>query len=436
MVFGMYRRRFLKIIGAIFWFGTILGSKQRLAFSDILSERRLGVSADGSSDIYVVQGGSPEENMKNLLALMGGIESIIGPDDIVVLKTNAQWWNQGMTNTNSMKEFIYQVLKIPGFMGEIIIADNHQYQQNESRGWTTNSPNGDYNLNQLVDYFQNKGVKNVTKYHWHCAGPNKGLVQGDAYGNSVVHGPEAGNGYAWRHDLIYKATSGRRTMMTYPVFTSGYSDITIDLKNGAWKDGKYLEKKVKLINFPGLNHHSSWAGVTCSVKNYLGIVDMSCGYHGETPKGFYNFHYVGNHNLNLHPYLEKVRRIIGLGYFDHFHGGPVGYFMKQVRIADLNIVTAHWVGYGSRTDPKLSASPRALLASTDPVALDYYAAKYVLLPSTPRDAKARSGQYFYKLNDPDNKNGPFRWYLEECHDEGVGTLDESKMKVHRFDFNG
>ena len=196
--------------------------------------------------------------------------------------------------------------------------------------------------------------------------------------------------------------------------------------------GKYLNKKVKLINFPSLNHHGGWAGVTCCIKNYLGIVDMSCGYHGDSPKGYYNFHYVGNYESNLNRYIEKLRQIARIGYFEHFHGGPVGYYMKNIRMADLNIVAAEWVGYGSRTDTELSAKPKAVLASTDPVALDYYAAKYFLLPFTPRDLISKSG--YHPFNDPDNLEGPFRRQIEECHNEGIGNPEESKMKIHKFDF--
>ena len=383
----------------------------------------------------MANGGTAEQNTGKVLELIGGIKKVINPDDIVVLKPNSQWWNQGMTNTNSMKEFISQILNMPGFKGEIIIADNHQFQQDETRGWTTDTPNGDYNLNQLIAYFNNAGHNNVTKYHWHCAGPNTGLVQGNGHGDSVIKRPGTKDGYVWRDDMIYEVENGRKTMMTYPVFTSSYSGITIDLKNGAWKNRKYLERKVKLINFPSLNHHSGWAGVTCCIKNYLGIVDMSCGYHGESPKGYYNFHYVGNYESNLNRYIEKLRQIAGIGYFEHFHGGPVGCFMKNVRMADLNIVTAQWVGFGSRTDTKLSARPKAILASTDPVALDYYAAKYFLLPYTPEDIMSRWGYNFCQYNNPDILKGPFRRQLEECHAEGIGNLEETKMKIHRFDFS-
>jgi len=62
-----------------------------------------------------------------------------------------------------MKEFIEHVLRIPGFKGEIIIADNHHSEPDNSRAWTTLFKNGDFNYNELVEYFQSKGYRNVTK---------------------------------------------------------------------------------------------------------------------------------------------------------------------------------------------------------------------------------------------------------------------------------
>ena len=175
MKITLSRRFFLKtaalLLGCFF-----LKLKPQAAWSKLSSKDNLGISKDGLSHIYIATGGSPEENTNKVIELMGKIEKIINPDDIVILKPNSQWWNQGMTNTNSMKEFISQILNMPGFKGEIIIADNHQFQQDESRGWTTDTPNGDLNLNQLIAYFNNAGHNNVTKYHWHCAGPNAGLV--------------------------------------------------------------------------------------------------------------------------------------------------------------------------------------------------------------------------------------------------------------------
>lgn len=399
----------------------------------------LGVDEDGFSHVYHAKNGSPEGNLKKVLKMMGGIESVIGPKDIVIIKPNAQWWNQGMTNTDTLKAFIESVLGMPGFSGEIILAENHQFPEDNSRGWTTQERNGTYNYNELIEYFQQNGCSNVTKYHWHDGGPSVPGLHGGAEGGSVVKGPWEGDGYVWRHDMVYKGPSGYKTLMNYPVFTSSYSGTTIDLKNGAWKNGKYIDTPVKLINFPSLNHHGTWAGATAAIKNYLGIVDMTCGYRGTQPEGYRNFHYIGVKESKIskvHWQLEMLRRKLRLGYTSHFDGGAVGRFMHSVRMADLNIISAEWTGWGSRIDTSLRARTKSVLAGKDPVALDYYAFKNVLLPVTPKKAMNIQHNYsFYECNDPDRTDNPLRWYLKECHQQGIGNFSQDKVKVYKADLS-
>jgi hypothetical protein len=375
---------------------------------------------DNQSLIYEVKNGTPEQNMVKVLELMGGINRFIGKNDIVILKPNAQWWNQGMTNTDAIKGFIDLVLGIPGFKGEIIIAENHHcikiINSSNIRAWTTQYRNGGYNYNELVEYFQNKSYRNVTKYHWVDAAPpsKENTVKNNIIRpiketlktifnlrGRIVTNPGEGDGYVWT-DIEY-SYNDKKTKMTYPIFTSTSSNTTIDFKKGAWRDGKYTGQPVKFINFAGLNHHSDFAGVTGSVKNYMGIVDLTCGKTSGKSENYYNFHNIG---------------IPGMG-------GAIGTFIKTIRKADLNIITAEWVGFGSRIDTNLSARTRSIIASIDPVALDYYAAKYILYPL---------GGPFAHLNNPDNKEGPFRKYLELCCAQGIGTLDETRMKINKFDF--
>ncbi len=404
-----------------------------------LSSQPLGVESDGSSNVYHTKNGTPEENLRKVIEMMGGIENIIGPQDIVVIKPNAQWWNQGMTNTDTLKAFIDAVLGIPSFSGEIILAENHHFPEDNSRGWTTQERNGIFNYNELIDYFQNNGFPNVTKYHWHDGGPSVPGLHGGAEGAGVVHGPEEGDGYVWSPDMVYVGDSGHKTLMSYPVFTSSYSGTTIDLKHGAWENGKYIDTPVKLINFSSLNHHGTWAGATAAIKNYLGIVDMTCGYRGTRPEGFMNFHYIGvkpSKVSKIHWKLELLRRKLGIGYLSHFDGGAVGFFMRNVRFADLNIISAEWTGWGSRIDTSLRARTKSVLASKDPVALDYYAFKNVLLPVTPKESKDINLNYsFYECNDPDRSDNRLRWYLKECHEQGIGNFAQDKVKIHKVDLH-
>jgi len=403
------------------------------------SSMPLGVEDDGYSHVYHAKNGSPEKNLTKVIEMMGGIDSLISPQDIVVIKPNAQWWNQGMTNTDTLKAFIESVLSIPDFSGEIILAENHHFPEDNSRGWTTEERNGKFNYNELIDYFQKNGFPNVTKYHWHDGGPSAPGLHGGAEGAGVVNGPWEGDGYVWCHDMAYKSTSGHKTLMSYPVFTSSYSGTIIDLKHGAWKDGKYIDTPVKMINFSSLNHHGTWAGATAAIKNYLGIVDMTCGYRGTQPEGFMNFHYIGvqpSRVSKIHWKLEIIRRKLGFGYISHFDGGAVGYFMRNIRFADLNIISAEWAGWGSRVDTSLRTSTKSVLASKDPVALDYYAFKNVLLPVTPKEARSINLNYsFYDCNDPDRKDSRLRWYLKECHEQGIGNFTQDKVKVHKADLH-
>lgn len=397
-----------------------------------------GLAEKGFSDVFKVTGGIPEHNMQSLINNMGGIKNIIGKNDIVVLKPNAQWWMQGMTNTDAMKAFMELVLSIDDFDGEIIIAENHQYNDYNGRGWSTDKPNGKFNYNDLIKYFNGKGNKNVTSYHWRGAGPNPEPIEGDddGSGGKRVNGPSEGDGYVWRDDIIYISPESKYCWMTYPIFTSKYSGITIDLKNGAWKDGKYIDdKKIKFINFSALNHHSRYCGVTASVKNLMGVVDMSCGFQSPTPENTYNVHFIGVEKYIKHipkipsRYLTKVRTYLQLKAYKNFKytGGALGKFMHDIRMPDLNIITAHWVGWGSRWDENKSSFPKALLASYDPVALDYIAAKDILLPETPnREDRIK------KLNNPDIKDGPFYNFLRECNLQGIGNLNEEKIRRIEF----
>ena len=408
-----------------------------------LSGPPLGVDEDGLSHVYMSRNGTPEQNVQKVVEMMGGVEKFVGPKDIVVLKPNAQWWNQGMTNTDAMQGFIDMVLDIPSFLGEIIIADNHQFSGDDSRGWTTSDRNGKFNYNELVDYYQEKGHENVTKYHWHVGGRTTTPLEGDAQGNRQVSGPQEGDGYVWLEDVFYLAPGGRKCPMTYPVFTSAYSGITIDLKNGAWKNGSYLQdRKVRFINFSAINHHGYYCGVTASVKNLMGVVDMSCGFQGDTPENTFNTHHIGVSKIIIWKKSKILMRIfssLGLSFafvgycYQNFHhtGGALGYFMRHVRMPDLNIITAERIGWGSRIDVNKSFQPKVILAGTDPVALDYIAARDVLLPGTPPDVLFwDSGKTYYELNNSENKDGPFFKFLNETSQQGIGTLSNEKIKIH------
>ena len=444
MIRNISRRLFVKIAAAVVIllkirpvFGQLYSGNEVTAdnYSEDPVRVNLGVDPDGYSRVYIARDLSPEDNMKKAIDLTGGIESVIDKDDIVVLKPNAQWWRQGTTNTNNMKGFIELVLDIPDFKGEIIIAENHHYMEPNSRGWTTRERNGEYNLNELVEYFNKNGHKNISKYHLVDAGPNPNPRQGNAGNGNIVTSALDGDGYVWLTDIVYKSPENRKCMMTYPVFTSSYSGKRIDLMRGTYQDGRYRDN-VKLINFSCLNHHGDEFGITASIKNLMGVVDMTCGYQGTEPEGFYNTHFIGSESTIYK--LGKQLRYLGVKYNfkedlghgvrkmgkfnSHYSGGALGYWLRTVKMPDLNILAAEYVGWGGRLDLRKRFHMRSVAVSKDPVALDYVGAKELLLKATPEQEK-----HFRKLNDPDN--APFRLFLEECHNQGIGNLDMERIKV-------
>lgn len=381
-----------------------------------------------TSHIYVARNGTPQQNVGKVIEMMGGVGKFIGVNDIVILKPNCQWWNQGRTNLAAMKGCIDLILGIPGFKGEIIIAENHHFmdeslpkdEQDNIRGWTHFSEiNGDidgvnHNMNTLIELYQKQGHKNVTKSHWRDGGPKRD-VWGNGQNGGIVKGPAEGDGYVWADiDYTFTAFMGLnkwKVKMTYPIFTSKYSGITIDLKNGAFmrdgKDGNYLpDKPVKLINFAALNTHGADTGITSAVKNYMGITDLSCGSWGVKPEGYFNVHQCG----------EKYK---------HAKAGALGFFMKTIRMADLNIVTAEWVGWGHRTDITKATRVRTIIASTDPIGLDFYGAKYLLFPlSNDR-----------KLHDPEYPDSPVHRFLDLARRSlCAGATDEQSIQSFVYDF--
>lgn len=354
----------------------------------------LDAKISDQSHVYWAEGDDPYQNVQNVIAMMGGIERWFDIEDIIVIKPNCQWWNQGTANLSAMRSIIELILDLPGFSGEIIIAENHQKSGTDNRGWSAdNTINTDpvaRNIIELIDYFQRNGHPNVTKYHW----------LNSERGGAIINGPAHGDGYVHLDEChVY---NGKETPMTYPVFTSSYSGRKLDLKNGVWDGGGFTGQQVKLINLSSLNHHAF--GVSASVKNLMGIVDLPGNDSGRFSDGRYNFHSIG---------LEGM-------------GGALGQWLHAVKQPDLNIITAEWVGWASRIEPGEAVRGRSIIASEDPVALDYWAAKHILHPLTPDSYGLKA------FHNPDYPYSPFRHYLAACQAQGIGTMNAEDIELHYY----
>jgi len=122
----------------------------------------------------------------------------------------------------------------------------------------------------------------------------------------------------------------------------------IELKEGLWNGTGYKDN-LKLINVPVLKHHGG-CGITGALKSFYGVFSMADGKSGE------------RHYAKL--------------------GQQCGEMIAHVRTPVINIFDCIWVtfvnwaGYPPQNTRRLNQ----LLASIDPVALDYWASKHLLYP--------------------------------------------------------
>jgi uncharacterized protein (DUF362 family) len=432
------RRRFLAATGITLAGAACSGGEGRCPAGGGGEE---GPVPDSSGRVALADAGDPARNGRALLDAWGGVEGLVGPEDVVIFKVNSQWYAQGMTNTNVLESLVRAVLERPGgFSGEVVVADNHHFKGALSRGWTTEQPNGRHNLVGLVEALREEGHERVARVHWRDAGPNPDPWQGDDGGGTLITEPGGGDGYRWWLEECHVTPDENRCPMTWPVFTLPLSGDVVDLRDGVYRDGRPTGRPVRMINISSLNHHSRYAGVTASIKNLMGVVDMTCGFQGPEPPGYFNTHYIGmrpSHGLwrwakRREGAVKKVvHKLLPEENAIDFHhtGGALGHWMRTVRRPDLHVVTAEWVGFGSRTVPELSVRPGVSLASDDPVTLDAVAAREVLLPAT-RQA-GQTGRAFLEHNDPDAEDRPFRKFLLEARREVGGRVDPGGAELVR-----
>jgi hypothetical protein len=409
------RRDFLKFM---FVTGGLLITQTKDASG--ITKRNLSVNPRGT--IYRSVNGTPEGNLSKIIEMMGGIGKLIGSDDVVLIKPNVQWWNQGAPNLSAIYTFVDLIMNRPGgFGGEVVLMENcHRgpspWNSMES-GWVPrferNSDVKDVgNFNELCSLLKRKYAKKLSVRH---------LIDVGAGGRRVFR-PQDGSGYVYCDGLNgiqqitcengEKGQKRRVTIMTYPIVNTDRGTI-VDLKNGIWERGAYTGQPLRLINFSALNYHSTYCGMTSAIKNYMGITDLSGGSDpdngGRLTESYFNFHSFPFNKWSPGPVPGML-------------GAAIGTFMKTIRKADLNITTAEWVGISSRTDP-VAAHTRTVLACEDPVALDYHSAKYLLFPNSD-----------LSIHNPDNKKGPVYHDINKCSEAGGGILDENEIEVRAFDF--
>lgn len=358
-----------------------------------------------ASNIFVVNGRA-DAHISELISLMGsnglifyksrtsgvnqGPNGLIARDDVVLIKINCQWEQRGGTNTDVLKELIQAIVNHPdGFVGEIVVADNGQGRG--SMDWVqSNAENDSQSTQDVVNMFSTR--YHVSTFLW------------DSIRETQVDEYSAENnkdGY-----ILYNTPNPETGMIvSYPKFKTQYGTY-ISFKYGVW-NGTTYEKRLKVINMPVLKSHVSY-GVTASLKHYMGVQSQNLG--------------------NGH---------------DSVKTGGMGTLMVETGLPTLNIIDAIWVNanpapsgeVGPSTPNDWATRMNLLLASEDPVALDYWAAKHILV-----QAARLIGYNDTHTVDPDNidKSGvdeAFGVWLSLTKKEIIAggydaTTDENHMNIY------
>ncbi|NHJ85625.1 MAG: DUF362 domain-containing protein [Asgard group archaeon] len=347
-----------------------------------------------STDIFVVNG-KDVAHIKNLIDLMGsngllfyqsenqssnqGPTGLISANDVVLLKINCQWSERGGTNTDVVREMIQAIISHPdGFNGEIIVADNGQGRG--SMDWSqTNAEDKVQSTQDVINSFSDS--YNISTYLWDTIYD----IQVDEFSAGDMN-----DGY-FVYDL---ADSETEIIPSYPKFTTPFG-TKVSFKHGIWNGTDY-EQKLKVINMPVLKSHSSY-GVTATLKHYMGV---------QTQK-----------LANGHSTIDT---------------GGMGTLMVEFGIPTLNIIDAIWINANPETSrfvgpgTSYSAATRVniLIAGLDPIALDYWSAKHILMPA----AKLLGYSDVYSLDPTSTKSTG----LEEAF--GV-WLNYTKAELIRGGYN-
>lgn len=267
------------------------------------------------------------------LTTLSGPRGMVEPDDVVLIKVNAQWKYRGCTNSDVIRGLIQRILDHPdGFNGEVVIFENGQ-GKGSLRCDTSEKYSGDTsvqaNANNRLHSFQY--LVNVL-----FKDPRVSGFLLDPFSSNFIDADDHGTDGYRKYENV-----------SYPCFTTAGGQ-RVELRDGIWQGSAYSQN-LKLINVPVLKNHAG-SRITASLKHMYGVLSMK---DGQTAP---------RHYAEL--------------------GKTCGKMVVSVRVPVLNVIDAIWVSQSSVSGFPAGATYRAnqLLASQDPVALDYWAAKYVMYP--------------------------------------------------------
>ena len=356
------------------------------------------------SDLFFVQNASGKEGNMDLAVLSlielmeaqglyfykNAIQSsgLIGNNDVVILKVNGQWNYNGGTNTDLVKSVINALVGHPdGFTGEVIIADNGQGQGSMNHD-QTNSFFHDQSNTEVAGMFESH---HVSTFLW------------DTLRSTTVDDFDDGD---FTDGYVRNSTwnSDTKIYVSYPKFTTEYGTY-ISFKEGVWDNTTGFDSdRLKVINMPILKSHFLY-GVTGCIKHYMGV-----------PQGYI---------------APSVHVTIPHEHFSIAQGG-MATLMVETRAPILNILDMIWIN----ANPLESSNRRGpwgyydfttftdiIGASQDPVAVDYWASKNVLMPT------AMLNYDIYSSLDPDYESLSLPYGGSEQMDESFHNYLRRSMDI-------
>ena len=193
---------------------------------------------------------------------LSGPSGMIEPNDVVLIKVNAQWKYRGCTNSDLIRGLIQRILDHPdGFSGEVVIFENGQGR-------------GSLNCDQGLESYPDSGV------HANANDESQSFLY---LVNTIFNDPRVSS---FLLDPIRTtfigatdhSTNGYRTYenVSYPCFTTA-GGHRVELREGIWHGNGYSQN-LKLINVPVLKHHDTGGSeITASLKHFYGVVSMADG---------------------------------------------------------------------------------------------------------------------------------------------------------------
>jgi len=320
-----------------------------------------------------------------------GPEGLINRDDVVLIKVNCQWKCRGTTNTDLVRGLVHRILEHPdGFTGEVVIIENGQGRG----GFDGMAGGGNYDAWSEIanNVYVNAEEETVLTVDYLVdtvfqGAPVSSFLLDSIRSQFIGSSDHTTNGYRKTDDV------------SYPCFTSA-GGHRIELRDGIWNGTRY-DDKLKLINIPVLKDHGG-TGITGVLKHVYGILSMADGSSG------------------IRHYSQS--------------GTQCGKMWSLVRPPDLNILDCIWVSFDSLTGypPETTCRTNTLLAGIDPVALDYYAAKHIMLPlggarASEHDPDSFSGlmNHLEGARDFINANGGIGGRLASLGDENIEVITAS-----------